>query len=106
MPGLARKAGGYDDDVRILGFGIAVGSGDGHVVTLYGSRLQHVQTFALRNAVDHVHQNDIGQRFGGYFLCSIGAYVAGSDDGYFSSHLLCETPWLRLNPKYNNANGT
>ena len=74
--GLARDAGGDDDDVGVRGVFVVVGAGDVGVALLDGHGLEQVESFALRDAFDDVDENDVGEFLGGDPVSGRGAYVA------------------------------
>ena len=84
--GLAREAGGDDDDVGIGGGRVVVGAGDRDVVAFDGAGLQQVEAFTLRDAFDDVDEHDVAQFFFGGPDGTIRADVTGADDGNFVSH--------------------
>ena len=79
------KPGGDNDDVRIGRGLVIVGAGDRDVVALDRPGLQQVEPLALRNAFDHVHQNDIGQFLIRDAQRAIGADVSGAYNRNFFS---------------------
>jgi hypothetical protein len=61
IPGLARDAGGDDDDVGALDVGIVVGAGDDGIVSLDRRPLDDVERLALRHALDDIDENYIAE---------------------------------------------
>ncbi len=80
-PRLAGEAGGDDDDVRAGGVGVVVRAGDPGVVADDRRRLGEVEALALRQPLDDVDQDDVGEAGLGDPLGGGGADVAGADDG-------------------------
>ena len=80
-PGLARQAGGHDDDVGAGRVGVVVRAGDPGVVADDRGRLGEVEALALRQALDDVDEHDVRQAGLGDALRGRGADVAGADDG-------------------------
>ena len=80
-PGLARDPGRDDDDVRARGVGVVVRAGDPRVVSDDRSGLRKVETLALRQPVDDVDQDDVGEAGLGDALRGRRADIAGADDG-------------------------
>ena len=80
-PRLPRQAGRHDDDVAARGVGVVVRPDDPCVVADDRGRLGEVESLALREALDDVDENDVGQAGFGDPLRGRGADVAGADDG-------------------------
>ena len=80
-PGLAGQAGGDDDDVRAGGVGVVVRAGDPGVVADDRGRLGEIEALALRQPLDDVDEDDVGQAGLGDPLRGRGADIAGADDG-------------------------
>ena len=80
-PRLAREAGGDDDDVGAGRVGVVVRAGDPGVVPDDRRRLGEVEALALRQALDDVDEDDVGEARLGDPLGGRGADVAGADDG-------------------------
>src|SRR5213594_1128760 len=59
--GLARHAGGDDADVGAADVGVVVGADQAHVEALDGAALQQVERFPLRQALDHVEEDDVAE---------------------------------------------
>ena len=81
-PGLARQARGHDDDVGAGGVGVVVRAEDPGVVPDDRGRLGEVEALALRQALDDVDQDDVGEAGLGDALGGRGADIAGTDDGH------------------------
>ena len=84
--GLARNAGGDDDDVRGGGVGVVLGADDAGVALLDRHGFEQVEAFALGYAFDDVDENDVGEFLGGDPVGGGGADVAGTYDGDFGAH--------------------
>ena len=80
-PRLAGEAGGHDDDVRAGGVGVVVRAGDPRIVADDRRGLGEVEALALRQPLDDVDEDDVGQAGLGDALGGRGADVAGADDG-------------------------
>ena len=80
-PGLAGEARGDDDDVGAGRVGVVVRAGDPGVVADDRCGLGEVETLALRQPLDDVHQDDVGEAGLGDALSGRRADVAGADDG-------------------------
>ena len=80
-PGLAREARRDDHDVRAGRVGVVVRPGDPGIVTDDRSGLGEVEALALRQALDDVHEHDVGEAGFGDALGGRRADVAGTDDG-------------------------
>ncbi len=80
-PGLTSEAGGDDHDVRVCGVGVVVGARDPGVVPDDRRRLGQVERLALREPLDDVDQDHVGQACLGDPLCGRRADIAGPDDG-------------------------
>ena len=78
---LARKAGGDDGDIGIGGRFVVVGAGEHYVVALNRTGLQQVESLTLRNALYHVHQDDIGEFLIRNAQRAIRADIAGAYNG-------------------------
>ena len=76
--GLAGDACGDDDNVRVRGGGVVVGSGDGDVKAFHGSGLEQIEAFALGDAFGEIDQDDIAQFLFGGPDGTIRADVAGT----------------------------
>ena len=74
--GLARDAGGDDDDVGVRGVFVVVGAADVGVALLDGHGFEQIESFALRDAFDDVDENDVGEFLGGDPVGGRCAYVA------------------------------
>jgi len=59
--GLARHAGGDDDDVRAGDRLVGTGAGELGVEALHGAGFGEVERLALRHAVDDVEQHDVAE---------------------------------------------
>ena len=81
MPGFRGDARRDDDDVRAGRVRVVVGAGDARVVADDRGRLGEVEPLALRQALDDVDQDDVGQAGLGDPLRGRGADVPGADDG-------------------------
>ena len=57
--GFARQSGGYDYDVGIRRFLVAVGSRQPHVKSFNRRGFRQIQRFALRHTFDDIDQDDI-----------------------------------------------
>ena len=86
--GLAREAGGDDDDVGIGGGRVVVGAGDHDVVAVDRAGLQKVEAFSLRDAFDDVDEDHIGKFLAGDPHGTIRADITGAYYGDFLSHVL------------------
>ena len=80
-PGLAGEARGDDDDVRARRVRVVVRPDDARVVPDDRRRLGQVEPLALRQPLDDVDEDDVGEPRLGNSLGSRGADVAGADDG-------------------------
>ena len=80
-PRLAGQARGHDDDVGAGGVGVVVRADDPGVVADDRRRLGEVEALALRQPLDDVDEDDVGQPGLGDALGGRGADVAGADDG-------------------------
>jgi malate/lactate dehydrogenase len=80
-PWLTSEAGGHDHDVAAGRVGIVVRAQDARVVADDRSRLRQVEALALREALDDVDEDDVGEPGFGDPLRGRGADVAGADDG-------------------------
>ena len=78
---LARDPGRDDDDVRARGVGVVVRAGDPRIVSDDRSGLREVETLALRQAVDDVDEDDVGEAGLGDALRGRRADIPGADDG-------------------------
>src|SRR5262249_35889067 len=88
-PGLARDAGGDDDEVRARRLVVAVGADDARVVELDRRRLPLIETLPLRDALGDVdHDDSPGQLLLGDGLRGGGADVTGTDDRDLVNHVL------------------
>ena len=81
IPGFRGDARGHDDDVRAGGVRVVVGAGDPRVVADDRGRLGEVEALALGQALDDVHEHDVGQPGLRDALGGGGADVPGADDG-------------------------
>ena len=86
-PRLAREAGGDDGDVGIGGGLVIVRAREHHVVALDRPGLQQVEPFALRNALHHVHQDDVGEFLIRNAQRAVRADVAGAHNCDFLSQI-------------------
>ena len=78
---LAGQAGGDHDDVRAGRVGVVVRAGDPGVVADDRGGLGQVEALALRQPLDDVDQDDVGEAGLGDALRGRRADVAGTDDG-------------------------
>ena len=85
--GLARDAGGDDDDVGIGGGVVIIGAQHMRIALLDGHRLKQVECFALRNAFRDVHEHDVGELLARDPMCRCCANVSSADDRDFLTHV-------------------
>ena len=89
--GLARDAGGDDDDVGVRGLGVVVRADDVHVALLDRHGFEQVERLALRDAFRDIDQDDVRQFLRGDPVGGGRAYIACSTMVTFlrMSLLLC-----------------
>src|SRR5690606_15305832 len=85
---LARRAGGDDDHIRAGGVGVVVRPDDVDVEAFDRAGLEQVQPFALRHALDDIHQDDVAELLGGDPVRGRRPDEAGADDGYLGAHVI------------------
>ena len=96
--GLARQARGDHDDVGARGLVVGVRADDVRLVADHRPGLVQVERLALRQALDDVHQHDVGVVTLGQPLRGRRADVARSDD--------CDLPSHRCTPSLIHFHGT
>ena len=80
--GLASDAGRDDHHVGVARVGVVVRAGHPHGELLDAAHMHHVERLALRQALGHVDQHDVGQVLGCDDVGRGRADVARPDDGY------------------------
>ena len=84
--GLAREAGGHHHQVGVGGVGVIVRAPHAHVVALDGSGLEQVQSLALRDALQDVDHDHVGELLVRQAMGHRCAHVPRANHGHFSAH--------------------